>query len=71
MTKLDEIIFSYTYARVAGTRIPRNLEQKAKEILLSAPKDIQNTMDVIFANCEYEEKLRFFRHEQEKTNRKN
>ena len=48
MTKLDEIIFSYTYARVAGTRIPRNLEQKAKEILLSAPKDIQNTM---FRKC--------------------
>ena len=68
MTKLDEIIFSYTYARVSGTRIPKNLDRKAKEILLSAPKDVQNTMDVIFADCEYEEKLRYFRHEQEKAN---
>lgn len=71
MTELDGIIFSYTYARVAGTRTPRDLDQKAKEILLSAPKDVQHTMDVIFADCEYEEKLRYFRHEQEKANRKN
>tara|TARA_Y100001970_G_C14228411_1_gene857107 strand:+ start:996 stop:1211 length:216 start_codon:yes stop_codon:yes gene_type:complete len=71
MTKLDEIIFSYTYARIAGTRTPKNLDQKAEEILSSASKEVQNTMNVIFAVCEYEEKLRFLRHEQKKTYRKN
>mgnify|MGYP001380779810 CR=1 FL=1 len=68
MTKLDKIIFSYTYARVSGTRIPKNLQNQAKEMLLTASKDIQNAMAAIFSDCEYEEKLRYFRHEQEKAN---
>jgi len=71
MTKLDSIIFSYTYARISGTRIPKNLDAQAEEILLSTPKEVQNTMNVIFAYSEYEEKLRFLRHEQKKANRKN
>ncbi len=58
---IDQLIEAYTYARVTGSSKPLDhLDTKAEEYL----KDYNiEEVEVIFANDEYEAKLRYVRNE--------
>jgi glyceraldehyde-3-phosphate dehydrogenase/erythrose-4-phosphate dehydrogenase len=61
---IDQIIESYTYARITGSAKPLDhLDLKAEQIVQSAPSQTQAEIDVLFANDEYEAKLRYIRNE--------
>jgi len=61
---IDQIIESYTYARITGSAKPLDhLDLKAEQIVQSASAQIQDEIDVLFANDEYEAKLRYIRNE--------
>lgn len=61
---IDQLIESYTYARVTGSSKPLNhLDAQAEQIIKNSPQQILNDIDVLFANDEYEAKLRYIRNE--------
>ena len=61
---IDQLIESYTYARVTGSAKPLgHLDVQSEKIVSSAPSQTQVAIDVLFANDEYEAKLRYIRNE--------
>lgn len=61
---IDQLIESYTYARVTGSSKPLNhLDAQAERIIQNSTQQILNDIEVLFANDEYEAKLRFIRNE--------
>ena len=61
---IDQIIESYTYARVTGSAKPLDhLDAQAIQIIQNSSQQVQDEIDVLFANDEYEAKLRFIRNE--------
>ena len=61
---IDQLIESYTYARVTGSSKPLDhLDVQSEKIVSSAPSQTQDAIDVLFANDEYEAKLRYIRNE--------
>ena len=61
---IDQLIESYTYARTTGSAKPLDhLDLKAEKIVQSAPYQTQADIEVLFANDEYEAKLRYVRNE--------
>ena len=61
---IDQLIESYTYARITGSSKPLDhLDLRAEKIVQSSPPNVQNEIEVLFANDEYEGKLRYIRNE--------
>ncbi len=61
---IDQLIESYTYARITGSSKPLDhLDVLSEKIVSSAPSHTQAEIDVLFANDEYEAKLRYIRNE--------
>ena len=61
---IDQLIETYTYARITGSAKPLDhLDLKAEQFVQSSPSKVQNEIDVLFANDEYEAKLRYIRNE--------
>lgn len=61
---IDQLIESYTYARITGSSKPLDhLDLKAEQIVQSVPSQAQAEIDELFANDEYEAKLRYIRNE--------
>lgn len=61
---IDQLIESYTYARVTGSAKPLDhLDNQAEEIVKTCPKQILSEIDILFADDEYEAKLRYIRNE--------
>jgi DNA-binding transcriptional MocR family regulator len=61
---IDQLIQSYTYARITGSAKPLDhLDLEAEKIVQSSPSQAQVEIDVLFANDEYEAKLRYIRNE--------
>jgi hypothetical protein len=61
---IDQLIESYTYARVTGSaKSLDHLDLQAEQIVQACPEQILTEIDILFANDEYEAKLRFVRNE--------
>jgi hypothetical protein len=61
---IDHLIESYTYAHVTGSAKPLDhLDVQAEKIIQNSPQQVLDEIDVLFANDEYEAKLRFIRNE--------
>jgi len=61
---IDQLIESYTYARITcSTKALDHLDLKAEKIVQSSSPQVQDEIDVLFANDEYEAKLRYIRNE--------
>tara|TARA_B100001287_G_scaffold256442_1_gene241285 strand:- start:186 stop:395 length:210 start_codon:yes stop_codon:yes gene_type:complete len=61
---IDQLIESYTYARVTGSLNPLNhLDIQSEKIVSSVSVEIQVAIEALFATDEYEEKLRYIRNE--------
>ena len=61
---IDQLIESYTYARITGSAKPLDhLDEQAEMLVQNAPSQTQAEIDVLFANDEYEAKLRYIRNE--------
>ena len=57
---IDQLIESYTYARITGSSKPLDhLDLKAEQIVQSVPSQAQAEIDELFANDEFEAKLRY------------
>ena len=68
--KINQAIESYTYARISGSNTClRHIDKIAKKVITSYPLEVQSTLDQIFSEDEYEQKLRYL-NEQGKINRK-
>ena len=61
---IDQLIEAYTYARITGSANPLDhLDLKAEQIVQSADLQVQDEIDALFSNDEYEAKLRYIRNE--------
>ena len=61
---IDQVITSYTYARVSGSSVPlSHIDKEAKKIISSTSKETQSTLNKIFCVSEYEQRLRYIRNE--------
>lgn len=61
---IDQIIESYTYARITGSAKPLDhLDKKAEMLVKNAPSRTQTEIEGLFADDEYEAKLRYIRNE--------
>lgn len=59
---IDQLIEAYTYARITGSSKPLDhLDIQAEEIIKSSKLEVE--AEVIFADDEYEAKLRYIRNE--------
>ena len=64
---IDQLIQSYKYARISGSAKPLgHLDSQAERIVMKCPPQTQKEIEVIFANDEYEAKLRYIRNESPK-----
>jgi len=61
---IDQLIESYTYARITGSAKPLDhLDEQAEMFVQKASSQTQTEIDLLFANDEYEAKLRYIRNE--------
>ena len=61
---IDQLIESYTYARITGSAKPLDhLDEQAEMLVQKASSQTQTEIDLLFANDEYEAKLRYIRNE--------
>lgn len=61
---MDQLIESYTYARVSGSTKPLDhLDVKAQEIINQQSEKMKNTLDVLFNERDYEDRLRYLQSE--------
>ena len=61
---IDQLIESYTYARITGSAKPLDhLDEQAEKFILNAPHQTQTEIENFFSNDEYEAKLRYIRNE--------
>ncbi len=61
---IDQLIQSYTYARITGSAKPLDhLDEQAERLVMKCPLQTQTEIESLFANDEYEAKLRYIRNE--------